>query len=256
MQIRYTNDEFIPLVAARRIRNGDIIFCGTGPPLLAAIVAKKITAPKAIIFFETGAIDPSLSEIPLAASDPRTVQGACTIETLVGSLSMLQNKKWGAKITAIIGGAQIDPWGNINSTCIGNYHSPKVRLTGSGGAGDAGALVGRLMIIMRLKKGRFVKMLDYITTPGWLGSGRKRGREGLRPGGIDIVITNKCTMKFHPRTRRIYINTIYPGVRIEEIKENIEFNIDFKFAKMEKEPSQIELNTLRKEIDSQKLALF
>jgi glutaconate CoA-transferase subunit B len=256
MEIKYTNDEFLPLVAARRIRDGDIIFCGTGPPLLAAMVAQKITRRGAIIFFEAGSIDPRLAEIPLAVSDPRTTQGACTTETLLGSLSMLQNKKWGNKITAIIGGAQIDPWGNINSTCIGNYHSPKVRLTGSGGAGDAGTLVGRLMVIMRLKKGRFVKKLDYLTTPGWLGPGRKREREGLRPGGVDVVITDKCTMKFHLRTKHMYVSTIYPGVQIEEIKRDVEFDIDFKSAKIEKEPSQIELNTLRKEIDSQKLGLF
>ena len=255
MKVKYTNDELMALVASRRISDGDILFCGTGLPLLAVMVAKKISAPKSIIFFETGPIDPYLSELPLAVSDPRTIHGACIVGTLIDSFSILQNKKWGNKIMAIIGGAQIDPWGNINSTCIGDYNAPKIRLPGSGGAGDAGSLAGRTMVFMKIKKGRFVKKLDYLTTPGWLGPGKKRERAGLRPGGIDMVITDKCTMKFHPRTRRMYLNTIYPGVRIEEIRENIEFDIECKLAKVEEEPSQKELNILRDEIDPQKLIL-
>ena len=150
--------------AGRLIRNGDILFAGTGIAMLAATVAKRIHAPEAVVFFETGSIDPSLEELPLAVADPRVMHGACLNAGLVEAFSIVAHRR--LHTVAFLGAAQIDRFGNINSTCIGPYERPKVRFSGSGGACDAGSLASAVIIFMQHEKRRFVETLDYLTMSG------------------------------------------------------------------------------------------
>lgn len=143
----YTSRELMAIVAAREIRDGEIVFCGTGLPLLAAMAAKRIHAPEAIIFFETGAIDPDLREIPLTVADSRVMYGASLNAGLAEAFATMQNRFRGPRVVGILGAAQVDQYGNLNSTCIiGNYARPTVRFPGSGGACDVGSFVGRTIV--------------------------------------------------------------------------------------------------------------
>src|SRR5512137_1443146 len=122
---RYTDREIMAIRAGRMIGNGDILFAGTGVAMLAATVAKRIHAPKAVVFFETGGIDPVLHELPMAVADPRVMHGTCLNSGLIEAFSIVGHRK--LRTVAFLGAAQIDPFGNINTTSLGEYHRPKTR---------------------------------------------------------------------------------------------------------------------------------
>src|SRR5512135_1358460 len=194
----YTEREMMAISAGRLISNGDVLFAGTGVSMLAATVSKRIHAPKAVVFFETGSIDPSLEELPMAVSDSRVMDGACLNSGLVESFSIVGHRR--LHTIAFLGAAQIDRFGNLNSTCIGDYHLPRVRFPGSGGACDAASLASGVIVFMQLGKMRFVKRLDYVTSPGWLQGGESRKQAGYARGGPMAVVTNKGIMKFDDTT--------------------------------------------------------
>ena len=152
----YTKKEMMVISAARMITDSDIVFCGTGISMLAAVAAKHIYAPDATIFFETGAIDSELAHLPLAVSDSRVMTGAGAFCSLVEAFSFMQNKKTSARIVGIIGAAQIDAYGNLNSTMIGDYGDVKTRFPGSGGACDLASFVNTILAFMKLEKRKFV----------------------------------------------------------------------------------------------------
>jgi glutaconate CoA-transferase subunit B len=151
------------ITAGKLIRNGDILFAGTGVAMLAATVAKRIHAPKSVVFFETGGIDPSLDELPMAVADSRVMSGTSINSGLIDAFSFVGHRK--LHTIAFLGAAQIDLFGNLNSTCIGNYWKPKVRFSGSGGACDAASLASGFIVFMQHAKNKFVEQLDYLTSP-------------------------------------------------------------------------------------------
>ena len=154
----YTDNEMMALAAGRFIRNGDIVFAGTGVSMLAATAAKRIYAPKAVVFFETGGIDPSLEEIPMAVADPRIMYGTCLNSGLIEAFSIVGHRK--LHTIAFLGAAQVDKYGNLNTTVIGDYHKPKTRFSGSGGACDVASLASGVITFMQHQKRRFVEKLD------------------------------------------------------------------------------------------------
>ena len=193
---RYTSREMMAVAAAREIRDGEIVFCGTGISMLAAMAAKRISAPNSVIFFETGAVDASLEEIPMAVGDSRVMLGAALHGSLADAFAFMQNRTTGRRVVGILGAAQIDPYGNLNSTAIGDYHHPKVRFSGSGGACDVGSFVSRSIIFMQHARRKFVSRLDYLTCPGWLDGPDGRQKAGLPGGGPAAVITDLAIMRF------------------------------------------------------------
>ena len=251
--IAYTDKEMMAVSAGRLIKNGVILFAGTGLSMLAATVAKKIHASKAVVFFETGGIDPSLEELPLAVADSRVMAGTSLNSGLIEAFSILGHRK--LKTIAFLGAAQIDKYGNLNSTCIGDYSKPKVRFPGSGGACDAASLAYGVIIFMQLGKRRFVKKLDYLTSPGWLEGGDSRKKAGYARGGPMAVVTNKGVMKFDSATKEMYLAEYYPTVPVEEIVANLDFEIDVSKAVESMAPSAEELRILREEVDPQRLIL-
>ncbi|NOX32153.1 MAG: ketoacid-CoA transferase [Deltaproteobacteria bacterium] len=251
----YTLKEIMVLCAARKIKNHDIVFCGTGISMLAAVAAKHIYAPDCVIFFETGAIDSKLEKLPLAVSDSRVMYGAQAFCSLVDSFSFMQNKKTGANIVGIIGAAQIDPFGNLNSTMIGEYGDIKARFPGSGGACDVASFVNTNIIFMKLEKRKFVHTLPYITSPGWLAGENSREKQGLNPQGPCAVITDMGIMGFESRTKKMFLQEFYPGIDPETIKEHISFDIDISKARQTIIPKDEELKILREKTDPEKLIL-
>jgi glutaconate CoA-transferase subunit B len=249
----YTRQEMMAISAGRLIRNGDILFAGTGIAMLAATVAKRIHAPEAVVFFETGSIDPALRELPLAVADPRVMEGACLNAGLIEAFSIVAHRR--LHTVAFLGAAQIDRFGNINSTCIGPYERPEVRFSGSGGACDAGSLAAAVIIFMQHERRRFVETLDYLTSPGWLAGADSRKRAGLPRGGPMAVVSDLGIMKFQEQTREMVLAEYYPGVTAEIVRENTGFPIDVSQALESMAPTAEELRILREEVDPQRLIL-
>lgn len=251
----YTLKEMMTIMAARMIHDGDIVFCGTGISIIAAMAAKQINAPESVIFFETGAIDSKLDEIPMAVGDPRVMYGAAANGGLLEAFGTMQNTHLGKQVIGILGAAQIDKYGNLNSTCIGDYEQPKIRFSGSGGACDVASLVSRCIIFMQHEKRKFPTRLDYLTSPGHLDGPGGRERAGLPPGGPSVVITNLGVMSFDDESKEMYLAQYYPGITTEQILENMEFAVDVSRAEEAKPPTEEELRILREKVDPHKLVL-
>lgn len=251
----YTLREMMTIVAAREIKNGDIVFCGTGISMLAAMAAKHISAPQSIIFFETGAIDSKLEEVPLAVGDPRVMFCTSVNGSLADSFATMQNRFSGSKVVGIMGAAQIDKYGNLNSTVIGDYLQPKIRFSGSGGACDVASFVNRTIIFMQHEKRKFVTQLDYLTSPGWLDGPEGRQRAGLPPGGPSAVVSNLALMRFDHQSKEMFLDGYYPGVKSQEVLDSMSFSIDISRAQEIPPPTKEELKILREKCDPQRLIL-
>ncbi len=251
----YTAKELMVLSAARRIKNRDVVFCGTGISMLAAVAAKHIYAPDCMIFFETGAIDARLDHLPLAVADSRVMDQAASFCSLTDAFALMQNRITGDRIVGIIGAAQIDPYGSLNSTMIGDYDNPKARFPGSGGACDVASFVNTNIIFMVLQKRKFVETLPYITSPGWLGGPHGRRDAGIPPKGPSCVITDMGIMEFDAQTRRMYLSATYPGVSPETIQDHVGFELDITRAGTVEPPRTTELEILRTRTDPQGLIL-
>lgn len=251
----YSPREMMTIMAAREIENGDIVFCGTGISMLAATAAKNINAPDSVIFFETGSVDSLLEELPLAVGDPRIMYWSASNAGLLDAFATMQNRHTGDKVIAILGAAQIDIYGNLNTTCIGDYFKPDIRFSGSGGGCDVASFVPRCIAFMQHEKRKFVRKLDYLTSPGQLGGRGSRERAGLRSGGITVVITNLSVMRFDDDTGQMYLDQYYPGVTPHKILENMAFTVDVSRATEALPPSEDELRILREKCDPQRLIL-
>jgi glutaconate CoA-transferase subunit B len=251
----YTQKEIMAITAARAIHNEDIVFCGTGISMVAAMAAKHISAPDSMIFFETGAIDSQLEEVPLAVADSRVMYKTTMNGSLLDSFAFMQNRFTGKRIIGILGAAQIDRYGNLNSTVIGDYKKPVVRFSGSGGAADVASLVGKTIIFIQQQKRKFVEKLDYLTSPGWLTGAGKREQVGLDDGGPWLVITNMGVMGFDEFSKEMYLKHCFPGISPDEILSNMGFTIDVSRMTPVSPPSRNELAVLRDQCDPQRLIL-
>ena len=251
----YTSKEMMTIVAAREVRNTDIVFCGTGISMLAAMAAKKINAPDSVIFFETGAMDSLLEDLPLAVGDPRIMYRTSCNGGLLDSFSAMQNPITGKHVVGILGAAQIDIYGNLNSTVIGDYYEPDVRFSGSGGACDVASFVSRSLIFIKQEKRKFKKKLDYLTSPGYLDGPEGREKAGLPSGGPFRVITDMGIMGFDGETKKMYLKGHYPGITPETILENMEFEIDISRSEEVLPPTFKDLDLLRTKCDPDCLML-
>ncbi len=251
----YTFKEMMAIAAARQIQNHDIVFCGTGISMLAAMAAKNINAPQSVIFFETGSIDSKLEDLPLAVGDSRIMYQASSNGGLLDSFAFMQNRFTGKNVVGILGAAQIDIYGNLNSTVIGDYHGPDVRFSGSGGACDVASFVSKTIIFMKLEKRKFKLKLDYLTSPGYLDGLGGRKKAGLSEGGPYSVITDMGIMGFDKKSKKMFLKGYYPEILPEKILENMEFNIDISRAKEVDAPTLAELTILRDKCDPQSLIL-
>ena len=251
----YTLRELMTIMAAREIQDGDIVFCGTGISMVAAMAAKHINAPNSIIFFETGAIDCKLEEIPMAVSDPRVMYWAASNGGLLDAFATMQNKITGQRVIGILGAAQVDKFGNLNSTSIGDYFRPVTRFSGSGGACDVASFVPRYITFMQHEKRKFPRKVDYLTSPGYLTGPGAREKAGLMPGGPTAVITNMALMRFDEDTKEMYLAQYYPGISPQKVLDNMDFDVDISRAVETVPPTERELKILREKVDPQKLIL-
>jgi len=249
----YTPSELMVAVAARELRDHETVLVGVGIPNLAANLARKLQAPNLNMVYESGAVGSNPSRMPLSIGDPCLVTGAKSICSMYEQFAYYLQ---GGKIdVGFLGGAQIDKYGNINSTVIGNYQAPKVRLPGSGGACDIASNVKKIIVITPHEKRRFVEKVDFLTSPGFVDGKEKWKQLKLQGGGPYAVITNLCTMKFDEATGEMTVVSLHPGVTIEKVWENTPWKV--KVAdKLEttQAPTDKEIVTLRA-LDPQKMYL-
>lgn len=219
----YTSMEIMAIVAAKQLEDGKSVFLGTGLPLIAGIFAHRTFAPNLLLIFEAGGIGPKIPTLPISVGDSRTFYKACAASSMHDTMSAASA---GYIDYCFLGAAMIDEFGNINTTVIGDWGKPKVRLPGSGGANDLGSFCWRTIIIMKQDKTRFVKKLDFMTTPGYITGPGARENTGLPDNtGPYRVITQLGIYDFDETTKKIRLHSIHPGVTIEDILENSSMDI-------------------------------
>jgi glutaconate CoA-transferase subunit B len=252
---RYNLMELMVCVAAHQLEDGRTAVIGTGIPLAAAMLAQKTTAPNLIVLFEAGSVAPQLIRLPISVADSYTQTG-CLIH---GSMNeIMEACQRGIVDYTFLGCAQIDMYGNINTSLIGaDYQKPKARLPGSGGANDLASFCWRTLVITPHDKRRFVRQLDFLTTPGYLTGPGARERAGLPPGtGPHKVITTMTVIGFHPELKRMQVESLHPGVTQEDVRANTGFELLFADPlPTTPEPTDEELRLLREEVDPQGLLL-
>lgn len=248
----YNPSELLICTAARLMADNTIAFIGTGIPMLAASLAQRMHAPNLITIFEFGGMGAILEDLPLA------VGGACTFHRALSASSILdvvETAQRGFVEYGFLGGAQIDPYGNLNSTVIGDHDHPKVRLPGSGGANDVGSSCWRTIAIMRHDRRRFVEKVDFITTPGYLDGPGGRERAGLpRGSGPYRVVTNLAVLGYDPDCLRMTLLATQPGIGVQEVLDQTGFELLVSPQLAENPPpSPEELRILREEVDKDRL---
>jgi len=247
----YNPTELLICTASRLMEDGTTAFIGTGIPMLAGALAQKMHAPNLVSIFEFGGTGAILEDLPLAVGERRSFHKAVAASGILDIVETAQRRfvEYG-----FLGGAQIDPYGNLNSTVIGDYHKPKVRLPGSGGGNDVGSACWRTIAIMRHDKRRFVEKVDFITTPGFLSGPGAREVAGLPPGtGPYRVVSNLAVMGYHPELKRMMLINTQPGVNVETVIENTGFELLIADEVAENPPpTPEELHVLREEVDKNK----
>lgn len=250
--MEYNQTELLICIASRQMEDRTSAFIGTGIPMLAASLAQKTHAPNLMPVFEFGGTGAKLEELPLGVGGSRSFYRALAASSICDVMEAAQR---GLIMYGFVGGAQIDPYGNLNSTVIGDHDKPKVRFPGSGGANDIGSLVWKTIAVMKHGVRRFVEKVDFITTPGYLTGPGAREEAGLPPGtGPYRVVTDLALMGFDDKTKRMKLLAVNPGVSVEQVVENTGFKLIIP-EKVEKNepPTEEELKILREEIDPTRL---
>ncbi len=248
----YNPSELLICTAARLMVDHTTAVIGTGLPMLAASLAQKMHAPNLVAFFEFGGMGPILNELPLAVGGERTFHRAIAA---AGLCEIVETAQRGFIEFGFLGGAQIDPYGNLNSTVIGDYEHPKVRLPGSGGGNDVGSHCWRTIAIMRHDKRRFIEKVDFVTTPGYLTGPGAREDAGLPPGtGPYRVVTNLALLGYHPDNKRMLLLATQPGISVEQVLDNTGFQLLVAdHVEENPPPTPEELRILREEVDKDHL---
>ena len=249
----FTLQELMAVAASREIKDEEKVLIGTGLPLLGAMLAKRTHAPNMISIYESGAIDARNLTTPLSVSDPCLIPGAAMQGGLIEGLGIVHS---GELDVGFLGGAQIDRFGNLNTHVIGDYYKPVTRFAGSGGSNDVGSGCKRTIIMMLHQKRRFMEHIDFLTTPGYLGGGDEREKMGFPGNGPAAVVSTMGILRFHPETKEMFLDSYYPGVTIETIKENTGW--DLKIAENVYEtpsPTKEEIRILREDLDPEGLFL-
>ena len=220
----YTRMELMICSAARQLEDGVMVVVGTGAPCAAAMLAQKTTAPNLTLLFEAGGIGPILPRMPISVGDSRTFYRGLMATSMA---DIMQTCQRGLVDYTFLGGAQLDQFGNLNSTQIGDdYLRPKVRLPGSGGANDLGSFCWRVLVMTLHDRRRFVEQVDFITTPGYLSGPGAREAAGLPPGtGPYKVITDLAVLGFDEVTKRMQVESLHPGVSLDDVRIRTGFEL-------------------------------
>jgi len=241
--------ELMICCAARLLEDGRTVAVGTGVPCAAAMLAQRTHAPNLVVLFEAGGIAPQLPTMPISVGDSRTFHRAVMATSMADVMEACQR---GMVDYTFLGGAQIDAYGNLNSTMIGSdYQKPRVRLPGSGGANDLASFCWRILVVTMQDRRRFVEKLDFLTTPGYLTGPGAREAAGLAPGtGPYRVVTDLAILGYHEQTRRMQVLSLHSGVTLGQVQAATGFELSaIEPLGVTAPPSALELRLLREDID-------
>src|SRR5919106_3548941 len=240
----YKPNEMMTVAAARALRNEDVCFVGIGMPSAASNVARLTHAPGITLIYESGTVATKPSVLPLSIGDGELCDTALTT---VSVPEMFRYWLQGGRITkGFLGGAQIDRFANINTTVIGNYDKPKVRLPGGGGAPEIATSCDEILITMRQSRRSFVEKLDFMTSLGYGEGGDDRARRGVLTKGPTKIMTDLCVMEPDPETKEFRVTSIHPGVTREHVAANTGWPVRFADGVSETPaPTRDELEVLR-----------
>ncbi len=250
----YTPSEMMAAVAARELENGEVTFVGIGLPNLACNLARALHAPDLVLVYESGAVGAVPDRLPVSIGDPSLVTGSLMVCSMADVFELfLQNGRIGV---GFLGGAQVDRWGNINSTVIGEYAHPRVRLPGSGGAAEIAIHARRVLVVSRLDLRSFPAEVDFITSPGQRCRGRSRRELGMPGAGPVKVVTDKAILEADPEGGEMILTGLYPGVTVEEVSKGVGWPLRVRpDLDLVPGPTREELRLLRDVLDPQRLYL-
>jgi glutaconate CoA-transferase subunit B len=240
----YTSTEMMTVAASRALRPTDVCFVGIGQPSAACNLARLTHAPEITLIYESGTIATKPNVLPLSIGDGELCETALTT---VSVPEMFRYWLQGGRITVgFLGGAQIDKYANLNTTVVGSYDKPKVRLPGGGGAPEIATSCGEIFIIMAQGKRGFVDKLDFVTSLGHGSGGDERQRLGVKTKGPTKLITDLCIFEPDPETKEMTVTSIHPGTTREQIDGNTGWKVRYASRVDETAPpTAIELDALR-----------
>ncbi len=254
MELSYTPAEMMTAVAARELRDGEVVFVGIGLPNLACNLARETHAPNLVLIYESGAVGAVPERLPVSIGDPALVTGSLMVCSMADVFQyFLQN---GRIEVGLLGGAQIDRYGNINTTVVGEYAAPSVRLPGSGGAAEIAIHARRSVVITRLDRRVFPEGVDLITRPGHRANGRTRGEQGMPGAGPTKVITDKAVLEADAEDGELVLAALYPGVSEADVASRVGWALRRR-AVLEtvSPPGDRDLHLLRTVLDPKRLYL-
>jgi glutaconate CoA-transferase, subunit B len=241
----HTGSELLAVMSARLLADGQVVFAGVGIPLLAATLAQRLHAPGLTILFEGGTIGAFVEpgKLPPSTNEQRCTRRA---NMVLGSTDVLLLLQRGYVDIGFMGGAQIDQYGNLNSSFIGDPESPATRLPGTGGGNDIASLT-QMIVAMKHEKRRFVERVDFITSPGFLSGGDARREAGLIAGGMYRVVTDLGILGFEDRSKRMQLLSLHLGITAEEVQANTGFELLISpDLAVTEPPTEEELRVLRR----------
>jgi glutaconate CoA-transferase subunit B len=221
---RVTANELLAVMGSRQLRDHQTVFTGVGAPMLASALAQRLHAPGLTMVIEGGIVGPEWRPgwLPISTNEMRAAYRAQMLPGITDAFLLAQR---GFLDVGFIGGAQVDRFGNVNSSFIGPVARPKVRLPGSGGANDIVSLCREVIVLTTHEPRRFIDAVDFVTSPGWLRGGDSRRRSGLLFGGVARVVTTLGLLGFDPESRRMRLEAVHPGVTAEQVRASTPFDL-------------------------------
>ena len=250
----YTPSEMMTAVAARELRDGEVVFVGIGLPNIACNLARATHAPRLVLIYESGAVGAEPERLPVSIGDPSLVTGSLMVCGMADVFQcLLQN---GRIEVGFLGGAQIDRYGNINTTVVGDYAHPQVRLPGSGGAAEIAIHAKRTLVVSRLNRRACPETVDFVTSPGHRTRAGSRKQLGMPGAGPVRVVTDKGILDADLESGELVLGALYPGIQVEDVRAGVGWQLKVR-ERLETvaPPTEQELTLLRDVLDPRRLYL-
>ncbi len=251
MDFDYTPSELMAVAGARELQDKEVVAVGLGLPVVASFLAKQTHAPNMTILFELGVIDPQPVDCGVGLADPRVWYRANVLSSFVDILGEVLHR--GRVDVGFLGGLEVDQYGNLNTSLLGEPKGKFRHMIGSGGANDIASCAKRTIIIMRHEERKLKKAISFITSPGFITGGDSRAKVGLA-GGPSRVITDKAIFGFHPDTKQMMLISIHPGITLDDVLGNMGFSpVLPKQVPYTEPPTQEQVRLIREVIDPQRM---
>jgi glutaconate CoA-transferase subunit B len=251
MEFDYTPSELMAVAGARELQDHEVVAVGLGLPVVASFLAKHTCAPKMTILFELGVIDPQPVDQGVGLADPRVWYRANVLSSFVDILGEVLHR--GRVDVGFLGGLEVDQYGNLNTSMIGDPKGKFRHMIGSGGANDIASCAKRTIIIMRHEERKLKKTISFITSPGYITGGDSRIQAGLA-GGPSRVITDKAIFGFHPDSKQMMLISIHPGITLEDVLGTMGFSpVVPEQVPYTEPPTPEQIRIIREVIDPQRM---